>query len=380
MRFSFWAPAPNRHFEEFLAATRRRGWLAQVHYGSRHLRWRQLGTVPASGLPDTRTWERLPGDEELRPLIAGSDFHLVCGFGHRLCLQVMRSCARLQHPFFVWGEALERRQPWDPRRIVRDTMYRRLVANASGAFAVGALAGADFSSLGIPVERIHPALYPGPAGPSRRQDPSRERIVYCGRLLARKGVDLLARALINRSQKTEGVTLDLLGAGEERKALHEMIAGSGVRLIDHGEVSSAMVREILSQASALVLPSREREGWGFVVNEAIAAGMPVVVSDLVGAQELVVADRTGFVFRSGNVDDLEEAIARTLALADRGEEVRRSTAIVHAALNPERFAHYFMSAAESVLTDNRAPSAPWHDAVKSLGSNPMVEWWRANAA
>ena len=58
-----------------------------------------------------------------------------------------------------------------------------------------------------------------------------------------------------------------------------------------------------------VLPSRH-DGWGVVVNQAIAAGLPVICSDAVGAAaDLVSNGVNGYVFPSGNVEQLAEAMA-----------------------------------------------------------------------
>ena len=59
-----------------------------------------------------------------------------------------------------------------------------------------------------------------------------------------------------------------------------------------------------------MLPS-DRESWGLVVNEALATGLPVVVSDAVGCMpDLVVPASTGELFRGGDVDDLAAALGR----------------------------------------------------------------------
>jgi glycosyltransferase involved in cell wall biosynthesis len=89
----------------------------------------------------------------------------------------------------------------------------------------------------------------------------------------------------------------------------------GVRLAWLGFVNQSMMGRVYAGADCLVLPS-ESESWGLVVNEAMATGLPAVVSERCGcAPDLIVPGETGEVFRAGDVDDLSEALRR---IRDRG--------------------------------------------------------------
>jgi len=62
-------------------------------------------------------------------------------------------------------------------------------------------------------------------------------------------------------------------------------------------------------ADCLVLPSDYGETWGLVVNEAMATGLPCVVSDAVGCgPDLIVAGRTGYTYPLGNVPEFSSAL------------------------------------------------------------------------
>jgi glycosyltransferase involved in cell wall biosynthesis len=72
---------------------------------------------------------------------------------------------------------------------------------------------------------------------------------------------------------------------------------------------------IYAAADLLVLPSDHQETWGLVVNEAMACGIPAVVSDAVGCgPDLIETGRTGAVFPLGDIAALAEAVRSTLAL------------------------------------------------------------------
>jgi glycosyltransferase involved in cell wall biosynthesis len=79
---------------------------------------------------------------------------------------------------------------------------------------------------------------------------------------------------------------------------------------------------LYAAADLLVLPSDHQETWGLVVNEAMACGIPAVVSDAVGCgPDLIEAGHTGAVFPLGDITAFAGAIRSTLAL--ESSSVRR---------------------------------------------------------
>jgi glycosyltransferase involved in cell wall biosynthesis len=89
----------------------------------------------------------------------------------------------------------------------------------------------------------------------------------------------------------------------------------GVRVTWLGFVNQSLMGRVYAGADCLVLPS-EVESWGLVVNEAMATGLPCVVSERVGcAPDLIVPGETGEVCRLGDVKDLAGALQR---VRDRG--------------------------------------------------------------
>jgi len=95
-------------------------------------------------------------------------------------------------------------------------------------------------------------------------------------------VDLLIEACA--SLPPAGWRLDIYGDGPERAALEQLTAARRLadRIVFHGMVSNDVVRRALVAADCAVLPSRF-DGWGMLVNEALAAGTPVICTDRCGA-------------------------------------------------------------------------------------------------
>ena len=92
-------------------------------------------------------------------------------------------------------------------------------------------------------------------------------------------------------------------------------------LVFHGAVSQSALAEVFRRSDALVLPSLE-EGFGLVVVQALACGLPCLVSDQVGARDLIEAGKNGDVFVAGNAASLAETLAKWARQPHRDKEQR----------------------------------------------------------
>ncbi len=123
--------------------------------------------------------------------------------------------------------------------------------------------------------------------------------------------------------------LVLAGSGaEEAEIRRRMAHGKVTHLVDFpGFLSAEEVSLLLARALALVLVSRE-EQWGLVVNEALALGIPVIVSQQVGSRDALVRDGiNGFVVDSESVTQIAEALR---AMASDEAQWRQRTSECHA--------------------------------------------------
>ncbi|MDN3496517.1 glycosyltransferase [Planococcus sp. APC 4015] len=137
------------------------------------------------------------------------------------------------------------------------------------------------------------------------------RFLYVGRLIGLKGVDLAIEAFT--IARRPGDLLTIVGGGEERAALSELCRRRGVRdaVEFTGPIENADLPPVLAAHHTLVMPSRQ-DVWGLVTNEALAAGLHVVVSAVAGVAASVSNMRGVFV----SAPDVEPLATAMRASAD----------------------------------------------------------------
>ena len=149
----------------------------------------------------------------------------------------------------------------------------RIAVSQDVAQALGTLAAKPPIQViqgGVDLERIE-SVRPLTEGPD---------VIFVGRLLAHKGVDLLLHALDLLSGGGRYLTAAIVGDGPERKRLEQLCCqlGLGSRVKFLGNISDLSLFSLLKASKVLALPSR-REGFGLTVLEANACGVPAVVLD-----------------------------------------------------------------------------------------------------
>jgi glycosyltransferase involved in cell wall biosynthesis len=235
---------------------------------------------------------------------------------------------------------------------VRGVVYRRRFAGAAAILPIGTRNRRYYASFGVPDARMFEAKYcveneRFALGPTEREaarrrvrsalglDPNAVLFVSAAKLIARKRpLDLLAAfAKLTLDRPELRVALLFLGDGPERPRLEEAIAaeGLGERVRISGFVNQSEIPAWYAASDCLVLPSDSQETWGLVVNEGMAAGLPVIVSDAVGCSpDLVEEGANGFTYPFADVRALADRMGRIAELDPerRAELGARSEEIV----------------------------------------------------
>lgn len=162
-------------------------------------------------------------------------------------------------------------------------------------------------TLGCDLDRFRPVGEP----------PRRLTLLFAGRRRPVKGFATLARAL-----KLLERPVDLLVTGTPDRWTSRWVSGVPGEVRFLGEVPHRRMAEVYAASSVLVLPSYE-EPFGLVVLEALASGRPVVVSDNVGAAEVLVGTEAGWVCPAGDAAALATVLEK---LAVDPDALRGATA------------------------------------------------------
>ena len=225
--------------------------------------------------------------------------------------------ARPPAPLFVWYHsdvvrpALQYALFYAPMaRFVYGRARRIIVSSPALARHAAVLAPYQDRVRVIPFG-IDPAGWTAPPG-APPAAPSEPFVLFAGRHVGYKGVDVLLRALA--SSGARGV---IVGDGPKRAEWERLSRELGLngRVTFTGEVPDAELRRQMHACAALVLPSvTQAEAFGYVQLEAMAAGKPVISTDVPSGVSWVNQDgRTGLVVHAGDAEALRAAIERLLA-------------------------------------------------------------------
>ncbi len=191
-------------------------------------------------------------------------------------------------------------------------MLQNMIQHAAEMIVVPSPSVADAAQnwAGIPPEKI--AVIPNAVEISEfapHQNIYGKRVGFIGRLDPIKRIDDLITAI---SLLPDDVTLNIYGEGGERSQIESMVDALNLtqRVKLHGAVQGPV--EVLAGMDLLVLPS-DAEGFGLVLIEAMAAGVPVIGTNVPGIRDVIVDGKNGILAPPRNPRALANAIERILS-------------------------------------------------------------------
>jgi glycosyltransferase involved in cell wall biosynthesis len=199
-------------------------------------------------------------------------------------------------------------------------LVRRAARTSSQAVAISSYTARELRKFtDVPIEVIpYTAEFPAPSSSADTASVTDQSILFVGRLIERKGVHHLIRALGVVRERTPA-RLVIIGDGPERAHLEKLARGAGVaEHVDfRGRVSDEQLRQAYATAKVFVLPSvldarQDTEGLGVVLLEAMNYSVPVVASDIGGIPDIVQHERTGLLVPPGDETALAAALTRLL--------------------------------------------------------------------
>ncbi|MGL4514798.1 MAG: glycosyltransferase family 4 protein [Lacipirellulaceae bacterium] len=272
-----------------------------------------------------REWRR--GSEVIDLLRRENVAAVICnGYDDLGRLRVLWWCWRRGVVSFVWSDS-NVNDEWGKslvKRVAKQALLRPIGWFVSGWMVCGSLGEAYWERFGGTPERTYYVPYEpdyslvegitaeecAATAERYRLAPDRRRLIYSGRFVPEKRIDLLLDAFAQLAVERPNWDLVIAGDGELRDVLAARVpAALRSRVVWTGFLGDqAEVSRLYRVCDALVLPS-EREPWALVVNEGAAAGLAMVVSHVVGAgAELVRDGVNGRRFTSGSSEELLAAL------------------------------------------------------------------------
>lgn len=292
----------------------------------RALRW-LVSDMRACGLHRSAAWKLafqfLAAVRLARILRQGRCDHLHVHFAHTPAQIGMYAAALAGIPFTVTAHAND--------LFERGLLLRRKAERAARLLTISEYNRGYLEQQGIPRERLAVVRCGvsfavkegrGARGPQRAP----LRLGTLGRLVEKKGVDVLLRAVAQLREAGGAVELSIAGDGPERATLEALARSLGladlVRFL--GSLAHRDVAAWMAGLDAFVLACRpdsrgDMDGIPVVLMEAMSQSVPVVSTRLSGIPELVVDGRTGLLARPGDAGDLAAQIARLAASPALGE-------------------------------------------------------------
>lgn len=144
-----------------------------------------------------------------------------------------------------------------------------------------------------------------------KKDKYPRRFLFVGRLEPIKGLDVLINAWQSLCRNRDDWELHLIGNGSLKASLQAI---AGVYVKDF--LPPDLLAEEVAKSGCFILPSRA-EPWGVVVHEFAAAGMPLIISDVVGAAStFLIPGLNGYSFKANDADELAEQMFKIINTCD----------------------------------------------------------------
>jgi glycosyltransferase involved in cell wall biosynthesis len=287
--------------------------------------------------------------QRARKVMGDADLVVFNYYRHAQAEELIQQRAAHGGPWCFWGERPGLRQPAWAGRLLRKWKLSKLHAAAVPIWGIGEFAvdgyrrefGVGRSYFNLPyfsdLERFGPRI--------SRKDWTERVFLFAGSLIERKGVDLLARAFVRLVREGADVRLKIAGEGKLRETVARILQPVRERVEFVGFKDWNALPELYASADVLCVPSRY-DGWGLVVPEGLASGLPVIATDRMGAGlEFIRTRENGWLIPAADEDAIlgamREAVLLTNSeLARMGQRSQVSVSEHTLAHGVERFVRY----------------------------------------
>lgn len=259
---------------------------------------------------------------------------LINGYMNAAAWAGYRTARKLNIPILLRGDSHLYGRRTSVSTAVKKPLLRRFLSGVSFCLAIGEWNRRYWKYFGMSSQQIRTTIMAidnarfRVAASENRERSSQLRaewgvgagdtvFIFVGNFGHHKGIDVLVEAFLDLRRSRDAVHLVLIGAGPLDRELRSRTARTSA-VHWPGFINQADLPVYLGAADVFVLPSRF-EPWGLVVNEAMACGLPAIVSDAVGAgPDLISGPDAGQVVPAGDAAALVAAMERSCDPMMRG--------------------------------------------------------------
>lgn len=311
------------------------------------------------------------------------DVAMITGWYSVTLVRALLACRRMGVPTLNRGDSHLLSGPSDWKRLLWTVKTRLFLRQFDGFLSPGKRVHEYLRWYGVPDYRIFRVphavdneMFAATAAPFQQPDAraaARARWgiaadafvpMFVGKLVPSKRPTNIVRAAARLGR---GVSVVFVGSGALEGELRALAAELGVDVKLIGFLNQTELGEAYALADCLVLPSDYTETWGLVVNEALATGLPCVVSNAVGcAPDMIRDGESGYVYPLGNVEELASSL----------EKVRRRKADAYnwgpgcrnvvAEFNYDAMTAGLVRACRSALSHSIGAEPDWPDAPRRI--------------
>jgi len=312
------------------------------------------------------------------------DACIVLGWYLKSYLQAIRAARRLSLPVLLRGDSTLATERSVARRVVKYLPYRWLLGSVAGHLVVGQQNRAYLRHYGVRPDRMFDvphavddewfadmARHERLEGARLRERaalgiPADARVaLFAGRLVESKRPLDLVRALAHPALPNDVWGL-FVGSGPLEGQARALASSLEVRAAFAGFRNQRALPAWYVAADWLVLPSDGRETWGLVANEALACGLPVVVSQAAGCAADLAVGLAGKSFPAGEVEALVVAMTATRdEVVNRADQVRAAVYERSRAFSCNRAVQGTVEAVGVVTARLKRPGVPTDDLISS---------------
>jgi glycosyltransferase involved in cell wall biosynthesis len=251
------------------------------------------------------------------------DAFLVHGWNNRSCWQAFWSCWRNGIPLLVRGDSQLKAQRSGVKRMIKRLVYPLFISRFQVCLATGERSADYFRHykarrISLAPHFIDNNWFSARAATARRRGlETRSRwgvdqdtfvFLFVGKFEPKKRpldvIWALSEAGVSQKQK---MALVMVGDGALRPICEKTANESGIPVIFAGFLNQSEMPTAYGASDCLVLPSDARETWGLVVNEAMACGLPAIVSHEAGCvPDLIIEGRSGHSYPCGDIKALSD--------------------------------------------------------------------------